>query len=599
MQRKLSLLLLLSTILLQLTMQVALAQPREAFRISYTVSVASVDEQLFHVTSDIKNISEPRLDLSLPVWTPGWYTVENYLKNVLRFKITDSKGNRIEPQMIRKQTWRVETKGLDSIKVEYDYHASVLALNQAKITSEFAFFTGTELFLEAVGHRAGPFTVRFELPRNWRIISALKETSDPMIFTAPDYDTLVDCPTEMGNFGVTRFEVEGKPHYLVTTPAGALSDEKATQFAEMLSKVATAQSEIFGGLPYEKYIYFYFFARPESNAGGALEHLNSHVSFARMPNPDFMIGTAAHEFFHLWNVKRIRPADMWPYDYSREDETPLLWVSEGFTNYYGSISLYRAGLRTREQFLRNVEGAINGVEGDEARAYISPANSSVSTWVGYDSPVAFGISYYTQGQNLGALLDLSILHDTRGASRLDDVMRALYREFYQKGRGFTTEDMIGIINRLTRRDYHDFYRRYVSGVEVPPYDTILGYAGYQAKTESTKHGTIGVGLDRTKDGVLISHVVGDSSAAKAGLREGDIIASIDGVDVGRDPQVVIGRLSERVGRTTKIGLKREGANQMVEVQVGTRTETGYNVVELPNPTAEQLKVREAWLKRDK
>jgi predicted metalloprotease with PDZ domain len=514
----------------------ALAQKRDPFRIDYTVSIASIEDQIFHITTDVKNINEPRLELSLPTWTPGWYTVENYFKNVLRFKITDAKGNRLQAEMIRKQTWRVETKGLVSIRIEFDYKASVLALNQAKITSDFAFFTGTELFLEAARHRTSPSTVRFELPADWKIVSALKETSDPMSLTAPDYDTLVDAPTEMGKFDLTQFQVEGKPHYLVTTPVGALAKEKAEQFTEMLTKVANAQSSIFGGLPYEKYVYFYFFARPESNASGALEHLNSHVSFAFSPNPEFMIGTASHEYFHLWNVKRIRPAEMWPYDYSRENETPLLWVSEGFTNYYGSVALYRAGLRTRQQFVQSVEGAINGVESNEARGYISPADSSVSTWAGYDTPVAFGISYYTQGQNLGALLDLSILHDTNGASRLDDVMRALYRDFYQKGKGFTTEDMISIVNRLTRRDYRDFFRRHVSGVEVPPYDTILGYAGYQAQTTSRKSATIGVGLDRSSEGIR---------------------------------------------------------------KVGSRSESIYKIAELPNPSPDQIKIREAWLKTGK
>src|SRR6266404_111127 len=566
----------------------ALAQRRDVFHIDYTVAVASVEEQLFHVTANIKNINEPRLDLALPTWTPGWYTVENYFRNILRFKIADSKGNRIEPQMIKKQTWRVETKGLDSIKVEFDYHAAVLALNQAKITSDFAFFTGTELFLEPVGHRASPSMIRFELPKDWKLVSALKETSDPMIFTAPDYDTLVDCPTEMCAFDVTQFQVEGKPHYLVTTPPAALGKDKAAQFGEMLGRVAAAQSAIFGGLPYEKYVYFYFFSRAESNAGGALEHLNSHVSFARSPSPDFMIGTASHEFFHLWNVKRVRPAEMWPYDYSREDETPLLWVSEGFTNYYGSLALYRAGLRTREQFLQSVEGAINGVESNEARAYISPANSSVSTWVGYDTPVAFGISYYTQGQNLGALLDLSILHDTNGAARLDDVMRALFREFYQKGRGFTTEDMIAIVNRLTKRDYHDFYRKYVSGVEIPPYDGILGYAGYQAQTESRKHPTIGVGLDRTNDGVLITHIVADGPAAQAGLRVGDAVLSIDGADLGRNPQALVAALGERVGKPVRIAFKRGGKYQTVDLQVSTRSDSNYKVSELASPAPDQL-----------
>ncbi|HEY7546762.1 MAG TPA: hypothetical protein VID27_17855, partial [Blastocatellia bacterium] len=170
-----------------------------------------------------------------------------------------------------------------------------------------------------------------------------------------------------------------------------------------------------------------------------------------------------------------------PYDYSREMETPLLWVSEGFTNYYTNLSLFRAGLIDRQQFLATVGGAITGVESNPARAYISPADASTSTWLGYDTPQPFEISYYTQGQNLGALLDLSLLHDTEGAVRLDDVMRTLYKDFYLKGKGFSTDDMLAVIKRLTRRDYHEFYRRYVWGVEVPPYDEILGFAGYRAE----------------------------------------------------------------------------------------------------------------------
>src|SRR5215471_11920271 len=162
----------------------AIAQKRDSLQIDYNVAIASVEGQIFHVTTDVKNITEPRLELSLPTWTPGWYTVENYFKNVLRFKITDSKGNTLQPEMIKKQTWRIETKGLDSLRVEYDYKATVLALNQAKITNDFAFFTGTELFLEVARHRNSPIRVRFDLPKDWKIISALKETSDPMVFTA-------------------------------------------------------------------------------------------------------------------------------------------------------------------------------------------------------------------------------------------------------------------------------------------------------------------------------------------------------------------------------------------------------------------------------
>ncbi|HEU4391013.1 MAG TPA: hypothetical protein VFV34_24620, partial [Blastocatellia bacterium] len=306
------------------------ATQQAAIQISYTVKVASTQEQLFHVTTEIKNIRQPQLDLSLPVWTPGWYTIEDYGKNILRFRITDSKNNPVAYTRVRKQTWRLETKQVDSLKVDFDYFADTLALNQAKITADFAFFTGTQLFLMPEGRRSTPATVRFVVPEGWKIISALKDTQDPLVFTAPNYDALVDCPTEMGKFDLLKFDVEGKPHYFVTTPANTFPKETAEKYSQMLARVATAESAIFGGLPYEKYVYFYFFSRPESNASGALEHSNSFVSFAPpgpFATPERMIGTAAHEFFHLWNVKRIRPAEMWPYDYSRENETPLLWVS--------------------------------------------------------------------------------------------------------------------------------------------------------------------------------------------------------------------------------------------------------------------------------
>ena len=456
-------------------------------RVEYAVAVADVEKQLFRVTTQIKNIREPNLTVSLPTWTPGWYTVENYARNILRFKVTDASGNWVQPVMTRKQTWRIDTTGIRELTIEFDYQATILALNQAKISKDFAFFTGTQLFLEVSGHRNRPSTVRFEVPSGWKIMSSLKETPNPTVFLASDYDTLVDATTQMGNFDVTRFTVEGKPHYFVATPAGAFSKEKSEKFVDMLGKAYAAQSAMFGGLPYEKHVCFYFFQRAESNAGGALEHGNSFVAFAPpgdRATPEMLIGTAAHEFFHTWNVKRIRPAQMWPYDYSRENETPLLWVSEGFTNYYTNKSLLWAGIADRARFLQGVAGAIGGVENNPVRQYISPADSSTSTWLGYDTPQPFEISYYTQGQNLGALLDLSILADTRGAAGLDDVFRALYREHYQRGKGFTSEDLQALINRVAKSDYSKFFSRYVFGVEVPKYDVILGYAGYQLDPEA-------------------------------------------------------------------------------------------------------------------
>ncbi|MFN6962343.1 MAG: M61 family metallopeptidase [Pyrinomonadaceae bacterium] len=563
--------------------------------IEYSVSLSDPAKQQFHVTTTIRNINQPRLDLSLPTWTPGWYTIENYAKNLLRFRVTDpSTGKIVRHTMSKKQTWNVDTRGLNEIKIDYDYQALVLALNQAKIAKDFAFFTGVELFLEPVGHRDRPSTVRFSVPQGWKIMTALKETADPTIFTAENYDVLVDAPVELGNFDVTRFEVEGKPHYFVATPAGTFNKEKSAKFVDMLAKVASAHSKMFGGLPYEKYVYFYFFAPPESNASGALEHLNSFVAFAptgERAQPEQLIGTASHEFFHLWNVKRIRPAEMWPYDYSRENESPLLWVSEGFTNYYGVVGVYRAGLMSENDFLQRAAGAASGIEGSEARHYISPAESSVSTWIGYDSPTAFGISYYTQGQNLAALLDLSIRHDTGGTSSLDDVFRALHAEHYRRGRGFTTEDLIRIINRIAKKDYREFFDRYVFWTDVPDYDRIFGYAGYRLEKKKQQGPEFGFSVRGRNGGLMVNAVEPQSPAANAGLEVGDVIVKIN----GESP--LNAALGAFAGKTITLRVSRGGVEKEVPMKVGVREYTDISLVSVDRPTAEQIKIREGWLKR--
>jgi predicted metalloprotease with PDZ domain len=562
--------------------------------ITYTVSLTDVTSQQFHVTTDIKNIDQPRLDLALPTWAPGWYTVENYFKNVLRFRITDAAGKPLPLRMSRKQTWNVDTRGIKQIRVDYDYSATVLGLNQAKIATDLAFFTGIQLFLEPVGHRTTPSTVKFQIPAGWKLMTSLKDTSDASVFTAADYDTLVDAPTMMGKFDVTQFEVEGKPHYFAAAPAGTFNAEKSKRFTEIWASTIKAQSAIFGGLPYEKYVAFYFFMPAQSNASGALEHLNSYVAFApagERSTPEGIIGTGSHEFFHLWNVKRIRPAEMWPYDYSRENETPLLWVSEGFTNYYGIVATYRGGVTSKEDFLANVAGAAAGIENNEARNYISPANASVSTWAGYDTPVAFGISYYGQGQNLAALLDLSIRNDSDGRASLDDAMRALYNDHYKKGRGFTTDNMIGIINKLTGKNYREFYDRYVFGTDVPDYDRIFGYAGYNLVKKTEASPDFGFNVRPRNGGFTVNGVEPNGPADAAKIKIGDVITKING---GSPFEAPFGTFA---GKELRLTVNRDGAEMELPMKVGSRDFQSFSLAEMPTAGPKQLKIREAWLKR--
>jgi predicted metalloprotease with PDZ domain len=244
---------------------VAMAQDR-GLAIEYTVKVADIPGQLFHVTTDIRNINQPSFDLSLPVWSPGWYVIENYAKNISRFRVSEPGGRELRPAQVRKQTWRIDTKGISRVVVEFDYLANVLSANQARIASDYAFFTGTQLFLLPEGHRSRPSGVRFDVPSGWKIATGLDETADPMVFTAPEYDTLVDQPTLMGPFDVTRFTVDGKPHEFVSNPPGVFSAEKTRTLVGHLAKLAEAQGTIFGGLPYRKFVYFYFFRAAEASA---------------------------------------------------------------------------------------------------------------------------------------------------------------------------------------------------------------------------------------------------------------------------------------------------------------------------------------------
>jgi predicted metalloprotease with PDZ domain len=447
------------------------------------------------------------------------------------------------------------------------------------------------------GHRSRPSVVRFDVPSGWKIASGLDETANPMVFTAPDYDTLVDQPALMGQFDVTRFTVDGKPHEVVANPPGVFSAEKMRTLAGHLLKLAETQGRIFGGLPYRKFVYFYLF-RPAEASATVLEHQNSFVAIWNpdaLPLPDDMVGQASHEFFHVWNVKRIRPVEMWPYDYAKENETPLLWVSEGFTSYYAGLALYRAGLRDARSFVGDAARAIGDVEGNEARRYMSASDSSTSTWIDYASPLASRISYYSQGRNIAGLLDLSIRHDTNGAFGLDEVMRALFTDFYQRGRGFSTGDLIRVVNRIARRSYDSFFSRYVSGTDVPPYETILGYAGYQLERATRKVPFLGVNLD------TLGRVTGfppGFDAATSPLQPGDFIVSVAGETLeGQGAGAVFRLLNERLGQNIRLRIRRGGEDRNLDMTVKFVEFANYRIVESQSPTPEQLKVRESWLKR--
>lgn len=585
--------------------------PAQPLSVEYLVEVADTTRRLFHVTAKFGNLRQPHLDVALPVWTPGVYEPRNYAVNVTRFTARDRSGARLRAPKVQPSAWRIETVGIDLVTVEFDYSAADLASSGAGISGQLAFFTGTQLFLEPVGHRAAPSTVRFLVPTGWKIASALRESADSSVFAAANYDELVDAPTILGSFDLTRFEAEGKPHFVVTAPTGAECASNLPELVAALPKIIAAQRSIFGSLPYEKYVLFCV----ANLAGASLEHGNSYVTGWLNPV------NAAHEIFHLWNVKRIRPAEMWPYDYSRVNPGPSLWVSEGVTSYYEATIAYRTGLGASDApaegagpevsplvkdpertLLDHLAYRISQVESHPERHHVSPSDASLSDGLGYG---AVGPSYYHTGEVLGLLLDLSILHDTQGRRGLDDVMRSLYNDYYERGRGFTADDIIGVVSANAGRNYTEFFARYVTGTEVPPYDSILGFAGYRVSRSLRTLGLLGVTARSTADGRQVYRFSRSATPAElAGIRVGDEILAIDDVPIHQVPLTNLfgrnwigGRIPGRAGERVVLTVRRGETARMVPVTLGSVEQVVFTIERDPAAMAPQLAIRNAWLKR--
>jgi predicted metalloprotease with PDZ domain len=456
------------------------AWAQSAPRLDHTISITDAAKHLFHLKTQVSNHNARTLDISLPAWTPGWYTIRPYAANVIRLH-AHVDGKRLPLRAIDKQTFRIETEGHRSFTIEYDYYANNLSVNGAELTEKRGYFVGTNLFFYVPGHTTNTSSnLKFEIPAGWRIATGLKKGDAPNTFVARDFDNLVDCPTVIGDFDEFTTTALGKTIHIVVDPKGQFNEENAGKLKDYVRRVLESQGKMFGGLPYDEYWILYVTGR----GGGALEHENStNVMLPAFPaDPRSVVGVTSHEHFHVWNVKRIKPAALMPYDYSKEQYTRELWFAEGFTNYYGDLHIRRAGIQTTEDYLNGLVRKIRGLQGSEAREWVSLADASTVTWLTYGggSPGAFAsftTNYYNKGELVGLLLDLGIRAATNNKKSLDDVMRHLFENFYKRGRGYANENVEKIAADIAGRSFKDFFARYINGTADLDYDAALKHAG--------------------------------------------------------------------------------------------------------------------------
>lgn len=445
------------------------------------------------------DLSSSQTLFKMPVWAPGYYLILDYPKNMVDFQATDASGKNIEWTKVGKNGWLVKNGKQSIIKVAYRIYANAQSVAESMVTADKAFVAPNGVYLYVEKEKQTPVTITFEPASNWTKISTGLDpvTGQNNTFRASDIDNLYDCPVFLGNQRTIDFVLNNRSYQLaLETPEGL----ENTTFVSDIKKMIAEATNLFGDAPYNHYSFLLM-----GEGRGGLEHINSQASFSDGSfNFDSHAGYirflsfVTHEFFHLYNVKSIRPVELGPFDYDREVYTPSLWISEGFTVYYETALLRRAGIISSDEVLNALGEFTKAVEGKEGRHHMSLRTSSYDIWLNFFNRNANGadtrISYYDKGPILGLLMDINIRQLTNNKKSLDDVMRTLYNVYYnQQKRGFTEEEFWSVCAEVAGSPLTDM-RRYVDTTCDIDYARYLGYAGLTLGSDLQLHKTSCDGL---------------------------------------------------------------------------------------------------------
>lgn len=567
---------------------------------AFTISLPQPSTHTFHVAFRCDGLKAEMLDFKMPAWMPGFYRIMDYARNVTNFTAEDGAGHALPWEKVTRNTWRVATGSAHTILVSYDVFGNTSFAAQNFLNEQRAFIAPPGLYMYVAGQIQHPATVSITLPTNW---SQIATGLDPVrgqanTFSASDFDVLYDCPMLMGNQEVLQFEVRGTPHKVVLENVAA-NVERPKMLAD-LKRMVEAATNLIGDVPYKHYTFLLI-----GTGNGGIEHANSAAIFFNENNLGDASGYlrwlsyVAHEYFHSFNVKRIRPIALGPFDYDAENLTNMLWVSEGLSVYYQDLLLVRAGLMTAEQYLDKMKASIARFENAPGHRYQSATESSLYTWgtsgVGGDRNTT--ISYYDNGAMLGAMLDLKIRQESKNQRSLDDVMRALYRKYYQeKKRGFTDAEFREECERAAGGPVTEVFE-YASTTKDVDYAKYFTYAGLELTATSKEAPGAYLGVNtQTFDGKLvISSVTTGSPAQNAGLVALDQILDLDGT---RATTKVLSDLlaAKKPGDTLKVRYSRSNATQDAEIVLGKNTKSSFDIKPMPNPDPLQSAILKDWLR---
>lgn len=579
-------------------------------KITYEISFSEPQAHYVDVAMQISGLKGEYLDLKMPVWTPGSYLIREFSKNVESFEAFNTAGASLNAQKVNKNTWRVTTQKNASIKVSYRVYAFEISVRTSFVDESHAFLSPAGIFMYPEGQLNMASTITIKPYKNWTKISTGLEVagSKANTFNAPDFDVLYDSPFEIGNQDIFEFNAAGVKHEVAMYGGG--NYDKDILKTDM-AKIVVEQTKTFGVNPNKRYV---FIVHNLNLNGGGLEHLNSTVlgasrnSYTSEAGLLRFLNLVSHEYFHLWNAKRLRPIALGPFNYNEENYTTNLWIVEGFSNYYQGIYTKRAGLQSSESFIKNLANTINQVENQPGNRVDPVSQSSFDAWIKLYRPnensTNSTISYYSKGSLIALIMDLEIIHSTAGKSGLDEVMKAMYDEYFvKKARGYTDAEFKAMAEKIAGKSFDSIYADYIHGVKTIDYTTYLNYAGLTLIDDaaSANDAYLGASTSLKNGKIIISKVSRESPAWVGGLNVNDEILTMNDQQINAisDPrlsEVDMFIANKRVGDKVKVQVNRDSQLLNIDVVLVRNPNHKFRIAALEVATPAQVAVMKRWLK---
>lgn len=572
--------------------------------IHFEVSFEEPQAHYADIKMEISGLREDFIDVKMPVWTPGSYLVREYSRHVERVEACNTEGAYLTVQKTDKNTWRINAGQAEKITFCYRIYGFEVSVRTNLIDDSHAFLSPAATFMYVDGMLDHPVDVTIIPHASWSKISTGLEavTGKPNTFHATDFDVLFDSPIEVGNQDVFTFEAAGVHHEIAMVGGGNYDKERLKADCTAIVEEATA---IFGVNPNKRYV---FIVHNYQSGGGGLEHLNSTVlgasrnGYQNERSYVSFLGLVAHEYFHLWHVKRLRPAELGPFNYDAENYTSSLWIMEGFTAYYDNLLLRRCGFLDENGYLQALTNDVNAVENRPGNQVQSAALASFDAWIKYYRPdensANTSVSYYNKGALLAMLLDLKILAATAGERRLDHALKTAYEQFYvAEQRGFEEQEFQELIEQIAGTSVADIFHA-AHNVGPLDYNTYLNAAGYELidYNEGRKFPDLGLSTSVNDGRVMVTAVTRGTGAWDGGINVRDEILAINGERLDAN-----GRELNRLMQTAAIGdqldvlIARDGKIRGLTITLSEDTKGSFRIVPKQHASPEQERLGKIWL----